>query len=158
LLSAELQKKIGNIEDIEAIKRLQYRYIEYLSYTKWDALVECFSENAEVDLGEGTQPSTIIKGKEEIRKLYKEGVSISHVGREGIFVVHPVIEVEGDRATGTWLSYFMNIRSRGREPLLYWMQGTYECKYVKENNVWKFSSMKWRARLKYQQSQMQFVE
>jgi hypothetical protein len=158
LESGELQKKIGIIEDIEAIKRLQYHYIECLSFTKWDELVECFAENGEVDLGEGAEKSTIIKGKEEISKLFKEGVSRSHVGREGIFVVHPVIDVEGDRATGTWLSYFMNIRSRGREPLLHWMQGIYECKYVKENNNWKFSLLKWRARLKYQQSQMQFIE
>ena len=158
MASGELQKKIGIIEDIEAIKRLQYRYIECLSFTKWDELLECFSENSEVDLGEGTEKSTIIKGKEEISKLFKEGVSRSHLGREGIFVVHPVIDVEGDRATGKWLSYFMNIRSRGREPLLLWMQGIYECKYVKENNKWKFSLLKWRARLKYQQSQMQFIE
>jgi len=158
LASEELQKKIDILEDVEAIKRLQYRYINSLSFTKWDEVVECFAEKGAVDLGEGSEKSTLVKGKEAIRKLFEEGVAKSHLGREGIFVVHPVIDVHGKTATGTWLSYFMNIRSRGREPLLHWMQGIYECKYVKENNQWKFSLLKWKARLKYKSSQMEFLE
>jgi hypothetical protein len=141
----ELQEKIQIAEDIENIKMLQYHC---LILTKWDDILECFADNAEVDIGGEEKSDRIIKGKAAIGRLFKEGVSISHVGKEGIFAVHPIIHVNGDSAVGTWLAYFMHIRSRGKEPLLDWMQGFYECRYVKENGKWKFSFLKWRARLK----------
>ena len=144
----ELQEKLKISEDIEDIKRLQYQYVNSLILTKWDDIVECFAEDGEVDIGGEKKSDSIVKGKEAIGKLFKEGVSISHLGKEGIFVVHPIIHVNGDSAAGTWLAYFMHIRSRGQEPLLDWMQGFYECKYVRENGRWKFSFLKWRARLK----------
>ena len=144
----ELQEKLKITQDIEDIKRLQYHYVNCLILTKWDDIVECFAENAEVDIGGEKKSDRIVKGKAAIGRFFKEGVSTSHVGKEGIFAVHPIIYVDGDSAVGTWLVYFMHIRSRGQEPLLDWMQGFYECRYVKENGKWKFGYLKWRARLK----------
>ena len=144
----ELYRKIQTAEDIEEIKRLQYHYVNCLILTRWDAITECFAEDAEVDIGAEKRSDRIVKGKKAIASLFKKGVSISHVGKEGIVAAHPIIHVNGDTAEGTWLAYFMHIRSRGQEPLLDWMQGFYECRYVKENGQWKFSFLKWRARLK----------
>jgi hypothetical protein len=144
----ELQQKLQVTEDIEEIKQLQYRYVNNLILTNWDGALECFAEDAETDIGGEKKSDSIIKGKEALGKMFKEGVSISHVGKEGIFVAHPIIKVTGDTAEGTWLAYFMHLRSRGQEPLLDWMQGFYECRYVRENGRWKFSYLKWRARLK----------
>jgi hypothetical protein len=144
----EMQKKLQIAEDIENIKMLQYHYVNSLILTKWDDILECFAGDAEVDIGGEEKGDSIIKGKAAIGRLFKEGVSISHVGKEGILAAHPIIHVNGDSAAGTWLAYFMHIRSRGKEPLLDWMQGFYECRYVKENGKWKFSYLKWRARLK----------
>jgi hypothetical protein len=144
----EMQKKIQIAEDIENIKMLQYHYVNCLILTKWDDILECFAEDAEVDIGGEEKSDRIIKGKAAIGSLFKEGVSISHIGKEGILAAHPIIHVDGNSAVGTWLAYFMHIRSRGKEPLLDWMQGFYECRYVKENGKWKFSFLKWRARLK----------
>jgi len=155
---AEMEKRLQVVEDIEEIKQLHYRYINCLNFTRWDELPECFAENSKLDLGEGSQEGRVTQGKAEISRLFKEHISRVHTGREGNFVVHPIISVDGDRATGTWVSYFMHIRSRGEEPLLHWMQGIYECEYIKENGKWKFSLLKWRSRLKYRQSQMQFIE
>ena len=81
--------------------------------------------------------------------------SSAHVGREGNFIVHPVINIDGDEATGTWMSYFMHVKDHG-DPL-HWMQGIYDCKYVRENGRWKISVLKWRARLKYRESEIKFV-
>jgi hypothetical protein len=144
----ELQKQLQINRDIEDIKRLQYHYVNCLIQTKWDEVIECFAEDAETDIGGEKKSDSIIKGKAAIARQFKEGVSLSHVGKEGIFVVHPIIHVNGDTAEGTWLAYFMHLRSRGMDPLLDWMQGFYECKYVRENGNWKFSFLRWRARLK----------
>jgi hypothetical protein len=148
----EMEKRLKIVEDIEEIKQLQQHYVDCLCLTKWDEIGECFTENAETNIGEEANIRRL-KGKAEISKVYK--VSKAHIGQEGLFVVHPSIQVNGDRATGRWLSYFMHIRPKGEEPLLHWMQGIYECQYVRENGKWKISYLKWRARLKYKQSQMQ---
>jgi hypothetical protein len=144
----ELQKKLQIAEDIEEIKKLQYRYVNCLILTAWDEIIECFADSAEVDIGGEKKTDTVVRGKAAIGRLFKEGVSISHLGKEGIYAVHPIINVTGDTASGTWLAYFMHLRSRGQEPLLDWMQGFYECRYVKQNGQWKFSFLKWRARLR----------
>jgi hypothetical protein len=144
----ELQKKLQIAEDIEEIKKLQYRYVNSLILTAWDEIIEYFADNAEVDIGGEKKTDTVVRGKAAISRLFKEGVSISHLGKEGIYAVHPIINVTGDTATGNWLAYFLHLRSRGQEPLLDWMQGFYECRYVKQNGQWKFSFLKWRARLR----------
>ena len=143
----ELLQKLQITEDIEEIKRLQYHYVNSLIQTKWDDVLECFADDAEVDIA-GKPGDKPVKGRAELSKLFKEGVSLSHVGKEGIYVVHPIIHVHGDTADGSWLGYFMHLRSRGQEPLLDWMQGFYECRYVKKNGQWKFSYLNWRPRLK----------
>jgi hypothetical protein len=154
----EMEKRIKIGEDVEEIKKLQYRYINCLNFGKWDDMKECFAENIELDLGEGSEKGRVTKGKAEVSQLFKETISRVHTGKEGLFIVHPIISVEGDTARGTWTSYFMHIRSRGEDPLLHWMQGIYDCKYVKENGKWKIGILKWRSRLKYRQSQMMVIE
>ena len=152
----EIERKLQIIEDIEKIKRLQYRYINSLTAMKWDDIVDCFPENGEVDLG--YPEGLIIKGKEAISKLFKEGISKAHVGKEGLFVVHPVIDVDGDRATGKFVSYFMHLGVNGQPPMVDWVQGVYDCKYIKVNNQWKISLLKWRPRLKYTKPDMVYIE
>ena len=152
----EMEKRLKAIEDTEEIKKLHYRYINCLNFARWDELIDCFAEDSTLDLGEGSEEGRIMKGKAAIAKAFNQ-MSSYHLAREGYAVVHPIISVDGDTATGTWLSYFMNVLSRGEEPRLHWMQGVYDCKYVRENGKWKFSLLKWRSHLKYQQSQMQLI-
>jgi hypothetical protein len=144
----EILRKLQIAEDIEEIKRLHYHYVNSLIQTNWDDVIDCFAEDAEADISGDKKGDKVIKGKAAIGKLFREGVSISHVGKEGIYAVHPIIRVDGDSATGTWLAYFMHLRSRGEGSLLDWMQGFYECRYVRENGNWKISYLKWRTRLK----------
>ena len=152
----EIEKKLQLIDDVESIKRLQYRYINSLIVRKWDDIVDLFPENGEVDLG--YPEGFIIKGKEAISKLFKEGISQAHLGKEGLFVVHPVIDVDGDRATGKFVSYFMHLGVMGKPPMVDWVQGVYDCKYIKINNQWKFSLLKWRPRLKFTKPNMVYIE
>lgn len=152
----ELEKQLKITVDTEEIKKLHYRYINALMVNKWDDVVDCFAKNCDVDLG--GKEDKIITGKAEISKLFRERVCKAHTGREGLIIVHPIIEVDGDHATGKWVSYFLHLRSGGQDPMLHWMMGVYDCKYIRENNKWKFSLFKWRPRLKYASSQMQFIE
>ena len=148
----ELEKRLRTLEDIEEIKQLQVRYVNYLTTTKWDELIDCFAETGVVDLHAG-----LARGKEAIAKLFKEKISISHVGLEGNFVVHPIISVEGDKAKGSWLLYiqFSLPHKLQVEPAVTaeedapdWMQGYYDMEYIRENGKWKISLLKWRRRLR----------
>jgi hypothetical protein len=148
----EIEKRLRTLEDIEAIRQLQARYVNCLSTIEWDALVDCFAEDGVVDLHTG-----IARGKKEIEKFFKEKIAITHVGMEGNFVVHPVISVDGDTAKASWLlfTYFSMPHKIQIAPALTaeedapeWMSGFYDMEYVRENGLWKISLLKWRNRLR----------
>ena len=148
----EIEKRLRTLEDIEEIRKLQARYVNCLSTVQWDELVDCFAEDAVVDLHTGTPV-----GKEEIEQFFKEKIAVTHIGMEGNFVVHPVISVDGDRAAASWLlfTYFSMPHKIQIAPALTaeedapeWMSGFYEMEYIRENGVWKISLLKWRNRLR----------
>ena len=145
----EIEKRLRVLEDIEEIKQIQIRYVNGLTITDWDDLVDCFSENAFVDLSEG------YRGKEEIAEFFKGEITWTHIGKEGNYLVHPVISVDGDKATGSWLLYTLfsqpHTLQTGSMPVAEdapdWMHGFYDMEYVRENGKWKISMLKWRKRL-----------
>ena len=96
----EMEKRLRTLEDIEQIKQLQARYVNCLINTEWDELLDCFSVDGDVDLHSG-----YARGKEAISKLFREKISVTHIGQEGLYEVHPVISVDGNRAKGSWLLY-----------------------------------------------------
>jgi hypothetical protein len=65
---------------------------------------------------------------------------LEKIRTDGHFLIHPVISVAGDRATGTWMEY--NLTS---EPitmtLLYLVQATYDVEYVKRDGKWLIYSL-----------------
>lgn len=147
----EMEKRLRTLEDIEEIRKLQARYVNSLINLQWGELADCFAEDGAVDLHSGTA-----RGKKEIEKFFREKISLTHIGMEGSFVVHPVISVEGDRAGASWLLYtfFSMPHKIYRPPALAaeedapdWISGYYDMQYMRENGVWKISLLKWRNRL-----------
>lgn len=138
----ELEKRIIAIEDLEKIKQLQYRYLNSLNNIAWDQVLDCFTENAIVEIGKfGRQ-----EGKAKFRSIFEIELPKKHVGKEGNFELHPIISVDVDRARGTWLMYVLHANPDTWEPEP-WTQGLYDMEYVKENGQWKISHLKWRGRL-----------
>jgi hypothetical protein len=146
-----LDKRIRVLEDIEEIKQLQLTYVNCLTTTRWDELIDCFSDDAVVDLDSG-----FARGKKEITAHFKGKVASNHIGQEGNFVVHPIISVDGDKARGNWLLYIQNAlpRKLKSKPQMLatddapdWMQGYYDMEYVRQNGHWKISLLKWKCRL-----------
>ena len=141
------------MEDIEEIKQLQACYINALITTQWDELLDCFVEDGVVDLMAG-----LARGKEAFTKLFKEKIAASHIGKEGCYVVHPIITVNGDSAKASWLLYtmfsqphkiFMDVPPEISETdAPDWIHGFYEMEYRRENGKWKINLLKWRSRLR----------
>jgi hypothetical protein len=151
MTTSELEKRIQGLEDIEEIKQLQVRYVNCVITNKWDELVDCFSKDGSFSAHAGDA-----KGKEAIKKLFLEDISLNHIGLEGLFAVHPIIKVDGDKAEGSWLLYIQfalprklkfKIQQLPTNDAPDWLQGYYDMKYVKEDGKWKISYLKYRTRL-----------
>jgi hypothetical protein len=141
----ELEKRVKYLEDIEEIKELHREYLFYISNLEFDKALNCFAENiiAEVaDYG-------IRRGKEEVAKFFKEVIYQNVLqSKDAHLTDQPVISVTGDQAKGHWMFY--RLLHKPAQPG--WVQGRYDCEYVRENGRWKFSllTMKrpWPAFLK----------
>jgi hypothetical protein len=138
----KLEKRVRVTEDIQEIHQLQRRYVNALICTEWDDCADCFSENAKIDV----YLHKPIKGNAAIRKWFKKELSQTHAGKEGDIVVHPIINVHGNKAKGKWLLYLMYCYPRTGQSL-FWVQGFYEMEYVRENGKWKISLMRWSERM-----------
>ena len=147
----DLEKRIGRLEDIDRIKKLHVHYVNCLTIASWPEVFDCFAETAVVDFPQG-----VARGKAEIKEIFRNVVAAMHVGLEGNFVVHPIVEVNGDKATGSWLIYIQFAHPRELPDdfsALFgdewpdWMSGFYEMEYIRENGEWKISLLKWRKRL-----------
>jgi len=138
----DLEKRVRVTEDIQAIHEVQRRYINALICMEWDACADCFSKDAVVNV----YLHDPVQGRENIRKWFKEELSLTHHGKEGDVLVHPEITLEGDKAKGKWLLYMMYAYPRTGQAL-FWVQGFYENEYVREDGQWKVSLMTWTERM-----------
>lgn len=138
----DAERRIGVNEDIEQIKQLHIRYMNALTFIEWEDVIACFAEDSSIDV----QFGGLINGKAGVARFFREMLPQIHIGKEGIFAVHPQITVDGDRAEGNWLMYIMYADHRTWQAR-YWIQGIYDAEYVREKGVWKFSHLQWRPRL-----------
>jgi ketosteroid isomerase-like protein len=138
----ELEKRVRVTEDIQQIHELQRRYVNALICTEWDLCADCFAEDALIDV----YLHEPVRGNANIRKWFKEELSVTHAGKEGDVLVHPEIEVDGDRAKGKWLLY-MNYCYPRTGQALFWVQGFYKMEYVRERGRWRISYMNWEERM-----------
>lgn len=131
----ELEKRIRELEDRDAIKDMHREYLFYISNLEMDHALDYFSENIVVEVAH----YGIREGKKEVTEFFKEVIKNNVSGsKEGHFTGQPVISIDGDRAKGHWMFYRF---VPGPSPVR-WIQGRYDCEYVKESDKWKFSRLK----------------
>jgi hypothetical protein len=144
-----LERKIGLLEqrraalqDINDIKRLQRAYGYYVDAGLWDQVADLFAENGTVEFG----LDGVYRGKGRVRQYFyalgggKTGLSPGQVSEN--FQLMPVIDLgpDGRTAKGTWRSVILTGKLGTNA---YWGEGPYENEYVKENGVWKISTLHW---------------
>jgi ketosteroid isomerase-like protein len=150
----ELEKRITVAEDIEQIKQLQIRYLTGHTLNDGEAEAEGFADDATFFIAE--EP---LEGKEAITKFvtdhanmlkalspYTGPYELEKVPTDGHFILHPVISVDGDKATGTWMQYCLSSEPVTMQ-MLYYVQALYEVEYVKRNGRWQIYHMKWTPRI-----------
>jgi len=132
-----LEKKVQELEDIENIKKLHREYLFHISNLEIDNALDCFADSIVVDVADyGIQ-----KGKESVSQFFKETIyrNVSN-SKDAHFTCQAVISVNGNKAQGHWMFYRL-LKEASRSPQN-WVQGRYDCEYIKENGKWKFSMLK----------------
>jgi len=135
-VTEELGKRVKVLEDIEAIKKMHINYVYLLCNQQWDDMLECFAEDATMELlGQG-----VCKGRKEIGGVFRSVLAQRVKRNDGHFVGQPIITVKGDKARGYWILYLFFA-----EPEVRWLQGRQDCEYIRVKGEWKFSSVKFTA-------------
>ena len=86
-----------DLETIEAIRALKYRYLRTLDLKRWDEFGACFTEDATASYSGGQYE---FSGRADIVAFMRESLGPTMITMHQCH--HPEIVVEGDRARGTW--------------------------------------------------------
>lgn len=129
------------LETIEAIRSLKYRYLRSLDLKLWDDFEDTLCEDIVANYGSpsGGQPLSFNGRKdvgEYMRNALGGSITTVHVAS------HPEIAVDGDKATGSWcledtvLVPDFSIMIRGA--------AYYEDTYRRDDGVWRIASTGYR--------------
>ena len=128
----QLEDKVQELTDREAIRELRCYYHEYINTGKLSDILGLFIEDGEFDfshLGKG-------KGRAAQKKFF-EGLG-DYLSSVKQFIHNQIIEVHGDTATG--FSYLEAKPVYKGESFL--VAGRYDDEYIRQNGQWKFKKMK----------------
>ena len=130
----DLEKRIGILEDIEAIKKLRARYWRCVDRKLWDELGECFAEDIVLDFHRREQ----LQGRKFVVRFIEQSLGSATTVNQG----HgPDIEITGDTtAKGTWTLDHRVLSSQPDKAGGGW--GYYEDEYVKESGKWRIKRQK----------------
>jgi bile-acid 7alpha-dehydratase len=123
---------MSDLEEIEAIKRLKYKYFRCLDSKLWDDLAECFTEDATTSYSSGKYS---FRGRDKIMEFLK-GALGDHTHLSMHQGHHPEIELTSKTtARGIWAleDYLIDLKANTS------LRGAafYKDEYVKVDGQWK---------------------
>jgi uncharacterized protein (TIGR02246 family) len=121
-----------DLQELEAIKRLKYRYLRCLDQKLWDELADCFTEDARSSYGGGRYA---FEGRDAILEFLRKAMGApSFLSSHRVH--HPEIELTGPAsATGVWALEDTVIETRAGITI----RGAafYTDEYVKQDGAWR---------------------
>ncbi|MEL6322907.1 MAG: nuclear transport factor 2 family protein [Pseudomonadota bacterium] len=124
-----------DLNAMEAIKQLKYRYVRALDTADLETLGTCFTDDAHIKF-EGGIYTVEYTGRDAILEFM--GMSFHSKAATSHQVHHPVIEIESEtRATGQWSlqDYFYDLNMK----MIVFGASEYHDVYVKEGDAWKIA-------------------
>lgn len=118
-------------EDREAIRRLKHEYCYLIDDGDYEEWVDLFTDDGQFSLGE-----TTFAGHDELYEFATERFDSVYETTAHV-VSNPLIDVEGDEATGRW---YLMLAYRTPDGEVGWKQTTYEDEYRKVDGEWKIVS------------------
>lgn len=131
----DLAQRIQRLEDIQAIRALKARYCAICDNGHDpDEIVKIFTAD-----GIWESPTTgYFEGLEAIRLEFQRAGE--RIKRSQHTITNEIIEVDGDRAIGTW--YIVALFERPAEPGATWSLGRYFDEYVRVNGEWRIRHLR----------------
>jgi hypothetical protein len=142
-----LEKKVGLLDDVNEVKRLQRAYSYYVQHMMRDEISDCFADSPEVTLHwlEGTW-----LGKEGVKRYFGVGTDRPEPPPGFLHQVMPIagvvdVDPDGQRARGRWYSFGGVAIPRQEDGKFNCsiVGGLYEIEYIKQNGVWKMLKVDW---------------
>lgn len=116
----------------ESIKELKAAYCYCIDRQDWDGLKELFTEDASLDYGEDLGSYEGHAGVEEFTAVLDDLLDItSHM------LANPVLQVDGDTATGKW---YVDAREAFSDGTVGITQAEYRDSYRRVDGEWKFAA------------------
>ncbi len=157
---ARLSRRVSELEDIQSIRTLHFKYSYYLDACLYEEVIDLFAEDAELKFLNG-----VYVGKESVRRLYRDWLSKTWTdGRDGPrrgllydhLILQDIVDIQPDGVTalgrfralmlGGWHE---SVEKSPLTPQQMWEAGIYENAYRKDAGVWKFwrfdYNMLWQA-------------
>ncbi|MBM4254455.1 MAG: nuclear transport factor 2 family protein [Deltaproteobacteria bacterium] len=134
--SADIERRLQALEDIEAIKKLKIRYCHCADTQDYVTFPTLFTEDAVWD----GKPFGYAEGPKAIEEFLRKAQS-SALPFALHYVMNASVEVTGSTAVGTWylLEPCTMTMNDGRQSQAVWGTATYENHFRKEHGEWKFT-------------------
>jgi len=131
---SNLEATIQRLADIEEIKQLKHSYCHACddNYNP-ETLAPMFTESAIWDGG----PMGRVEGRQAIKEFFTGASSMVTFALHGATL--PVINVDGDSATGEWALWQPMALTEGDQAM--WLVAKYADKYVKVDGKWLFQEV-----------------
>lgn len=137
---AELERRLTRMEDREAIKELKARYCAICDDDhNPNKITTLFVEDG---IWEGAEFGKA-QGHAAIRELFQTFQNLISFSQH--MVMNPIIELDGNRAKGTW--YFLGPFTFRKNNEAKWVAVQYEDDYVKVNGEWKYQHLRANIRM-----------
>ena len=136
----DVEKKIKELEDIEKIKKLKARYCYLVdemvagNKAKLNELMTYFTDDPWIDFSEFGRH----EGK-EAAATFMGGIVAQILSYTAHMVSNPIIELNGNKATGRWYVEVPCTLRATNTPM--WLQGKYDEEYRKVGEDWKWASI-----------------
>jgi len=130
-----LESRVGLLEDVTQLERMNSIYGYYLAHLQWDDLTGIFSPTGTIEIA----MRGVYAGSASVRRnlnLYGQATDDQFGLQHNHMQFQPVITVAPDGQSAKMRSRALSIMGQW-ERYSQWMGGVYENEYVKENGVWK---------------------
>ena len=134
---AALERRVGLLEDVAQLERLNSIYGYYLAHLQWDDLTGIFSPTGSIEIA----MRGVYVGAASVRRnlnLYGQATDDQFGLQHNHMQFQPVITVAPDGQSAKMRSRALSIMGNWQRSSQ-WMGGIYENDYVKEDGVWKIA-------------------
>jgi hypothetical protein len=151
-LEVLVEYRVGVLEDIEAINRLQRMYGYYIDLCLWDQMADLFADKgAAIEIGRRGRyegKANVLTFLRDVNGGGESGLKsrqvINHMQLQGVVTV----ATDRQKAQGRWRAIIQGGGGEQRQAgvqdgTMMYAEGVYENTYIKEGGVWKIAQLFW---------------